>query len=420
MQALAWEARNHALRLLPGVTPTTTERRLMTVHPPTLALSLLLTSITLAVVLLFSAREQAAGVRLWAMALASYALSLIVSGVGSEATLAVRIFSANMLLSAAYALLGMGLLQFREKPASTWLVWSPVGLAAAVFALTAGNLPLRVVLGSLILAGQLLLALHLLNIDQNGERGRGRPLIATGLLGLVAIILWRMWDVAQQASLDTFSRPSATTEAVHLGGAMVTVILITVGLLIMNNERAHTTLRHLALHDALTGLFNRGVFDSHLSAELASAKRNKEGFGLLFLDLDGFKTVNDRFGHRFGDQVLKEVADRLRGTLRRSDLIARVGGDEFVILMRRMALLDDAERVAAKIHAAMEKPFLIESQEVSCQTSIGIALYPQHGEDAVTLVAHADQAMYRVKASGQGRTGVFSGGPEGNSADPGL
>lgn len=390
----------------------------MTAHVPTLALSFLLISLTLAAVLLFAAHHQAAGIRLWAVALAAYALSLIIGGIGGPESLAVRIYAANMLLSGSYALLGQGLMQFHANPARRWLVWLPVALAGVVFALTADNFALRVVLGSLLLIGQILLALHLLNAKQIGDVGRGRPLIATGLLALVAIILWRMWEVANQAGHPEPSGPAALTEAIHLGGAMVTVILITVGLLIMNNERARSTLRHLARHDALTGLSNRSVFDSHLGAELASAKRNKEGFGLLFLDLDGFKTVNDRFGHRFGDQVLKGVAGRLCAALRQSDLIARIGGDEFVVLLRRVTRLEDAERVAAKLHAVLAAPFEIEGERIACGTSIGIALYPEHGEDAVALVAHADQAMYRAKSQGLSRTAVFhvpaGGRPNGN------
>lgn len=510
---------------------------MMTVHLPSLALSFLLISLTLAAVLLFAGHRQAAGVRLWAMALACYALSLVIGGIGGPETLVVRRFSANLLLSMSYALLGQGLLQFQAQPARRLLVWAPVALAAAVFSLTANNLPLRIVLGSLVLIGQILLALQILYVERPGNAGCGRALIATGLLALVAIILWRMWEVASQTGLSSARMPSDATEAIHLAGAMVTVILITVGLLVMNGERDRQALRdgldfleklsanvpgvmyqfrmrpdgslhfpyvspgvavfgidrqalaedamplfalghrddtrqtrekiersakelspwrsqfrmrladgserwyegrsvperladgstvwhgyyvdiqeqkdaesrisHLALHDALTDLPNRTVFDSHLAAELASARRNREGFGLLFLDLDGFKDINDRFGHGFGDQVLKGVAERLRTALRQSDLVARIGGDEFVVLLRRVSLLNDAESVAAKIHAAMTQPFEIEGQGVICGTSIGIALYPEHGQDAVTLVAHADQAMYRAKAQGRGRTSIF-------------
>ena len=392
----------------------------MTAHVPTLALSFLLISLTLAAVLLFAAHHQAAGIRLWAVALAAYALSLIIGGIGGPESLAVRIYAANMLLSGSYALLGQGLMQFHANPARRWLVWLPVALAGVVFALTADNFALRVVLGSLLLIGQILLALHLLNAKQTGDVGRGRPLIATGLLALVAIILWRMWEVANQAGHPEPSGPAALTEAIHLGGAMVPVILITVGLLIMNNERARSTLRHLALHDALTDLPNRTVFDSHLAAELASAKRNQESFGLLFLDLDGFKEINDRFGHGFGDQVLKQVAERLRAALRQSDLVARIGGDEFVVLLRRVSLLVDAECVAGKIHAALAAPFEIEGRRLACGASIGIALYPQHGEEAVALVAHADRAMYRAKADGRGRTAVFDGDRIEQAAGNGL
>lgn len=160
---------------------------------------------------------------------------------------------------------------------------------------------------------------------------------------------------------------------------------------------------HQAYHDPLTGLPNRILFNDRLSLALAQAHRNKEMLAVLFLDLDYFKLVNDTLGHAVGDKVLKEVTGKISACLRESDTVARLGGDEFTILLPRICNEEDAARVARKINQAFQQPWVFDEKEFYITVSIGIALYPNDGEDAETLLRHADTAMYRAKD--QGRNG---------------
>lgn len=170
-------------------------------------------------------------------------------------------------------------------------------------------------------------------------------------------------------------------------------------------EHRRSELEHLARHDALTGLPNRALFDDRMAVALAAARRDDGRLALLFVDVDHFKPINDRLGHVVGDRVLEGVAARIRQCIRESDTAARVGGDEFVVLLPGVASAADAARVADKIRAAIDRPFVIDGHALAVSVSMGLAHYPQDGTDATALARHADRAMYRDKAEGkaQGR-----------------
>jgi diguanylate cyclase (GGDEF)-like protein/PAS domain S-box-containing protein len=160
-------------------------------------------------------------------------------------------------------------------------------------------------------------------------------------------------------------------------------------------------LRHLAYHDNLTGLPNRKLFHERLSQAIDWARLNSQMVGLLFLDLDGFKEVNDTLGHEIGDLLLKAVAGRLTGCLRGSDTVSRLGGDEFTVILPAIPSIADAARVADKILVTLAKPYQIENHVIFVTTSIGISLYPLQGEDMDTLINQADAAMYQAKDQGK-------------------
>ena len=167
-------------------------------------------------------------------------------------------------------------------------------------------------------------------------------------------------------------------------------------------------LAHQALHDALTGLPNRSLFEQRLDQNLAEARRHNWQLAVLFIDLDRFKQINDTLGHALGDQVLQMVARRLEGCLRKSDCLARMGGDEFTVLLTELADSRDALRVSQKLLAAFEAPFQVEGHELFLTGSIGISLYPRDGKDAVTLQRKADTAMYRAKNHGKNSCEFFA------------
>jgi diguanylate cyclase (GGDEF)-like protein/PAS domain S-box-containing protein len=156
-------------------------------------------------------------------------------------------------------------------------------------------------------------------------------------------------------------------------------------------------LQQMAQYDDLTGLPNRALLRDRLDTALAAARRDKGRIALLYLDLDRFKEINDTLGHAAGDELLQAVARRMKHCVRDADTVARIGGDEFVVLLPGTQLPEHAELVAAKIHEAVARPMEIAGRTLCILPSIGIALYPEHGEDAPQLLKRADEAMYAAK-----------------------
>jgi diguanylate cyclase len=166
-------------------------------------------------------------------------------------------------------------------------------------------------------------------------------------------------------------------------------------------EAANRQLRHMATHDALTALPNRLLFDDRLSQAIAHAERSGDRFALAVLDLDRFKLINDSLGHRAGDELLKDVARRLKGALRSVDTIARLGGDEFVVIIAEIHAPEHAMRVAHKMMLSLQPPLRIGDVDVHSSASIGIAYFPTDGTTGEALFAHADAAMYAAKQRGR-------------------
>jgi len=177
--------------------------------------------------------------------------------------------------------------------------------------------------------------------------------------------------------------------------------LVCTGVDISQKRRAEQQLRFLASHDSLTGLPNRSQFMEHLIVSLAQTKRSGRHLAVLFLDLDRFKTVNDTLGHEIGDQLLTAAALRIRSSVREMDVVARIGGDEFTVLMTGLVDIDPIATIAKKIISNIKKTFDIDKHQCHIGVSVGIGLFPEHGDDPQTLLKKADQAMYAVKESGR-------------------
>ncbi len=173
-------------------------------------------------------------------------------------------------------------------------------------------------------------------------------------------------------------------------------------------EHANAELAHRAFHDALTGLPNRQMLRDRLAHALLRAQRWQSSLAVLFIDLDRFKMVNDTLGHRIGDELLRAVAARLTSQIRKSDTVAREGGDEFIVLLEEVGTTENADKVTAKLQRALASPFLIEGHNLHCGGSIGIAMYPGHGEDAEELIRNADAAMFESKSRGCGQLQFFT------------
>jgi diguanylate cyclase (GGDEF)-like protein/PAS domain S-box-containing protein len=173
----------------------------------------------------------------------------------------------------------------------------------------------------------------------------------------------------------------------------------------------------LAQHDVLTGLPNRLLLHDRLTEAIALGHRHNKPLAVCFLDVDGFKGVNDLLGHAAADDVLRSIAIRLTGALRQSDTVSRVGGDEFVILLSELAHVEDAALVATKLLQAVVGPHHVESQEVRVTASLGVSLYPDHGQDADTLITNADAAMYHAKRAGLGQYRLFDVGMQARAVE---
>lgn len=175
----------------------------------------------------------------------------------------------------------------------------------------------------------------------------------------------------------------------------------------LKDSEAHA--QHLALHDAMTGLPNRRLFYERLLYILADAQRRRQLTAVCYLDLDGFKAVNDAFGHDAGDAVLREVAKRLLGCIRTNDVVARFGGDEFALILSNIQDAREVERVLQRVLQAIEQPIhLAGGETATVGASIGVAIGPEHGDASDTLMAHADQAMYVAKRAGKHRVCLWA------------
>ena len=174
-------------------------------------------------------------------------------------------------------------------------------------------------------------------------------------------------------------------------------------------QAANEELRHMTLHDALTGLPNRLLVEDRIGQALAHARRTGVSCAVLFVDLDRFKNVNDSLGHFAGDELLRAVAARLLEVVRSEDTVSRLGGDEFVILLKELAAPEDAAAVAAKLVEALNRPFRVLNREIFITPSVGISIFPQHGEEAQALITSADAAMYSAKRAGRNNIQISAG-----------
>ncbi len=224
---------------------------------------------------------------------------------------------------------------------------------------------------------------------------------------VVAGHTWTLSLSTQASFEDQYGRGNETL-ILAAGGVLSMLLALLAWLLINGREQAlHLArgmteeLRHMAQHDPLTKLPNRALFDDRLQQELARAKRLQGRLAMVFIDLDYFKLINDQHGHEVGDHVLREVARRLSNSVRAVDTVGRIGGDEFVVLMAALSADDSVLALAEKLRESMRPSIVTKGLELIVSCSIGIAVYPEDGTDAITLTKAADEAMYRAKQAGR-------------------
>ncbi|MBN0989776.1 sensor domain-containing diguanylate cyclase [Amphritea pacifica] len=173
-------------------------------------------------------------------------------------------------------------------------------------------------------------------------------------------------------------------------------------------KRAQELSAHMAQHDHLTGLPNRMLFADRIEQAISLAKRDQHHLAVLFVDLDKFKSVNDQLGHEVGDLLLQEVAKRMQDCIRESDTVARIGGDEFLVLLPVINQTNDAVLTAEKIRFVLNSPFIITGHSIENSSSIGLTFYPDHGKNQSSLIRNADIAMYTAKQNGGNSVVTFN------------
>ncbi|MCW8900600.1 MAG: diguanylate cyclase [Gammaproteobacteria bacterium] len=194
-----------------------------------------------------------------------------------------------------------------------------------------------------------------------------------------------------------------------IGIGIITFVIINASLITTKRLKdAYNNMAHLANHDVLTGLSNRRLFEELLEQTIHAAKRDNISSAMLYLDLDGFKKINDTYGHHEGDKLLVTVAERLKESIREADTIARIGGDEFTILLRNTSSQSDIKATVQKIQVYLEQPIQLSHNEVSISASIGITMIPQDGTDPDMLMTKADLALYECKKHGRNTFRFYS------------
>lgn len=383
-------------------------------HLPTMLWVMLLTSFTLAgSVLLVAYRTQSRdGLSTWGWSMAVHGLSYVAFALRYAGWLDLSIVLSNLLVATSLALNLWAVSQFqrdRTTPVPGWLMWGPLGIATLFSLLLLQQHQMRIALISLVTAFQAgLLARHALGPGLTGPREKGRVLLFIGaaLLGLVLVL--RFVSAASNEHWDkAVAVPDSLQAATYLFG-MVTLLMNTMGYVLMHKERAVDLQHEQATHDALTGLFNRRALLDQARVAVSSASRGGLELGVLMLDLDHFKRVNDEHGHQAGDKVLKEAAHRMRLRLRLHDVLGRYGGEEFVLVLNNTNLVN-ATGVAEGIRRVIEaQPFEFNGKRIHITISAGVHVRrPDNNERTVDdMIAAADRALYQAKQNGRNRVEV--------------
>ncbi len=346
--------------------------------------------------------------------LASLAIAIVTSGFALAISSGTRLTASR--LAASALIMGAGIASMHY-----------MGMAAIAIVPAIGYDPALVALSVLIAVAASCAALWLFHRLRDHRHAHQRliRLAAAGIMGFAISGMHYIGMAAARVAPGSFCRGGITLDT---GWLAMTIGLFTLGLLFMalitaiydahlqsstlrhaeRLQQANAELEHQTSHDGLTGLPNRVLFLDRLGEAIERARRNQTPFAVLMVDLDRFKVINDTLGHGIGDRLLAEVGERLTGAVRPSDAVARLSGDEFLILVEGIAEPTDAACAARGVIAALERPFSLNSGDLHTSASIGISLFPDDGADPDTLIAHADEAMYHAKSIGRNTYQFFN------------
>ena len=253
---------------------------------------------------------------------------------------------------------------------------------------------------------------------------RGYYLLWASMMGLLAVLTWattKGWRASSVVPRDPVELWRDVSLILFVGGLAVWTVVNDIYKTLLNLREqvvkvtaSQKQLAYLSQHDALTGLFNRSMGRGHIQQAIANAARRQSRVALLFVDMDNFKAVNDSMGHSVGDEFLRQVAARLSASVRKSDIVARQGGDEFVIGLTDIVDVEDVSKAAATVQASLARAIFLGDTELSASCSIGIAVFPDDGADYESLLREADIAMYQAKEAGRNTYRFFDAGMNAN------
>ncbi len=360
---------------------------------------------------------------LWAAAFGIHSVSYILVAARGYIPDFISIVIANTLIASMIGLYIEGITRFNEKLIHPAIIWSPVAAIFVSYWLFIANFDVRVAIGSVVSALQAAVLLWVVLRGFKERSGRGKWILLAATLLSVAMFIFRGGvAIFGSTAISTMSGLAIVPMVVSVG-AMVVLIMFAFGLVVIFKERAEQANLELALKDPLTQLGNRRLLEMELGVALNAHSKGGEIGAVLMLDLDHFKPLNDRYGHGYGDQLLKEVAFRIKESVKADDVVVRLGGDEFVVLVTDLGLEAQEARskaavVANRILNEIARPLAFlpfgneqnynEPHEFKFSCSIGVALYIDKNSERDSLLKRADQAMYAAKKAGRNRV-AFSG-----------
>lgn len=358
---------------------------------------------------------------LWAIAFALHGLSYTLFSLRGQIPDLLSIVLANLLISSMLALFTEGIYRFSELRPPRLLVWWPALLTVILFWVYIDNFEMRVIISGVLSVYQTGLLVWSIARDFQERSGQGKWILIIAAIITTAMFVFRAMSSISGRNVIQEISSSSPMQSITFIGAIIGLMMFAIGLLVIYMERAEQVGLALALHDPLTQLGNRRVLERALNTAMSRGKE-KTVSALIMLDLDHFKPLNDGYGHAMGDQLLMEVAYRVRESVKAEDTVVRLGGDEFVVLVADLGSdISDARHraatVANRILQQVAKPYQlalqIENQALSslqhqCSCSIGVSLFQGNGTRREVVMERADVAMYKAKQQGRNRV-VFAG-----------
>lgn len=378
----------------------------MELHLPTLIKAMLMMAVTLLLVVgTLSWRTPGEGLRAFTTGLALLVISFSMIGLRGRLPDATLFSLANVTVPAGFAMFNVALHQFLRRPMLRVFVWGPAVVALALQPWLHGNPTERVIVISSLLAFQCATAITLLLRHGRDAVGIGRPMLAVNYGVILAMLLYRIVAAGATSSGAQSPERLLQLQSVSFVIACMTMTVLSLAFVIMTKEAADERNRILATRDELTGLDNRRTLQERLEQHAALAQRSGLPLTAMILDIDHFKSINDRFGHLSGDEAIRTVATKMRETLRRQDVIGRMGGEEFLIVLPATGI-KAAREIAERLRAGIEATgaTAVDGRPVHITVSVGISEFdPQAGIGIETLIRRADEAMYQAKTQGRNR-----------------